>query len=222
MPEQPIGTSIRGTTEAPSTADIAGKSIALNMAKRTYFRFKDREDFELTVAQPSAKLPSDLTVEQATTVVKLINHGHLVRGTSPKLVTRKREDRIRPYLIFLSQSRSFQQIQKRVQEICHQGGNVQNSGYNAREVLDMMIEQELETHARSDVLNMLNAALEATPGNNRPMDEPGTHAVPSRVAGGRGTLGAHDQPEQPSQGGGSRSAREAIARKPKARDIASL
>lgn len=220
MPETPLGTEIQGTTSAPKAVGIAGKTVSLNLQKRGYFRFANREDFELTAAKPTAKLPKDLTAAEANSILSLINAGHILRGSKPKVNTRKREDRIRPYLIFLQQSRSFQQIERRVAELITAGANVQNSGYSAREVLEMMIDQELETHARNDILNMLNKAVERCPGNNTPMDEPGTHRVPGAVEGGRTAFGVQDEPGP--QQAGSRSARERIARKPANADIEAL
>jgi hypothetical protein len=220
--EAPIGTPIVGTTTPPdlNLAGFSGKQVALNFAKRTYFRFADRADFELTVGQPTAKLPVDLTVHQAKVIYALIQQGHLIRGTKPQEVTRKREDKIRPFLIYLSQSRSFDQIRKRIEEVVNQGVNVAGSGYSAREVLEMMTNQELDTHARTDILNLLERAKGNVPGNNIPMDEPGTVAIPRALRASATEVGAA-KTATASQGG-SRSGREALARKPAEADISKL
>lgn len=132
-------------------------------------------------------------------------------------------DKIRPWLMYLRQSRDFQGIRKRVEDLVERGGNVNNSGFAAREVLEMMRDQEIETHARTDVLNLLHRALERVPGTNKPGDEPGTHEVP-RVVSERSDVFEEQVPPAAGggAGGGSRSAREAIARRPSKADIESL
>jgi len=218
--EAPIGNMIQGTTTAPGPAGIAGKSVALNLAKRAYFRFQDREDFELTKAAPSARLPKDISTAQARAILMLIQKGDLVRGTKAKIITKKKLDRVKPYMLFIAQSSDFNAIKRRIQEVAAMGGNVAQSGYGAREVVEMMIEQELETHARNDVLNLMDRVLRGLPGANLPHDEPGSHAIGGTQAGGSAAFAAQDIPEPAKPG--SRSAREAIGRKVNAKDLASL
>jgi hypothetical protein len=221
MPDQeaPLGTEIQGTTTAPGHAGLGGKSVALNLQKRAFFRFADRDDFELTAGSPSGILPKDLSAAQSKAIILLINRKELVRGTKPLQITRKKLDRVKPYLLFVQQSSNFAAIKRRITEVAGMGGNVKGSGYSAREVLEMMTEQELESHARNDVLNLLDRVLAGLPGNNLPHDEPGTHAVRSTTDGGRADFGVTEEPAaQP----GSRSAREAIGRKAGNADISSL
>ena len=219
--EAAIGTPIQGTTTTGPTKDILkGKTISLNLAKRAYFRFQNRNDFELTKLHASAVVPHDLSPRETNDLLLLIDRRELVYGGTPGRVTKKKIDRVKPYLIFVEKSSNFLAIKRRVVEIAAMGGNVSNSGYSAREVLDMISSQELDGHARSDVLNLIDKVMASLPGSNVPHDEPGSHAVHESASGGRGDFGVEEETEPATAG--SRSAREAIGRKPSTADIGSL
>jgi len=214
--EAPIGESIQGTTTAPAPVGLGGKPVSLNLVKCAYFRFSDREDFELNKLNPTGTLPKDLSSNQYRAITRMIARGELVRGTKVGQISRKKLDRIKPYMLFLQQSRNFTDIKRRVTEVVAMGGNVSNSGYGAREVIEMMMEQEIEGHARSDVLNLLDTVHSKLPGANKPHDEPGSHAL----AGSLGQGGKEIQSTQAKPG--TRSAREAIAKRADAGDISTL
>jgi len=230
MPEtktkkKPLGRQIAGSTEAPpSPSKLAGRLLSLDLNKRSFFEFPDRRDFSLTRVVPSAKLPDNLTQGEVQMLTVAIARGEVVLGKAPALKIKKDLNKVRPYVQFIENKLSFSAIQKRVNEIVMAGANINGSGYNAREVLEMLIEKEMVGQSRNDVLNYLHNALERVPGHATPADEPGTHEVHEVVAGGVTDVQPDLDRTHGGSGaaGGSSSAKHAIGKEPSASDKAKL
>jgi hypothetical protein len=160
----------------------------------------------------------NLNIRQEQEIARMINMGEMVRGEKPVIIIKRQEDKIKHHILFIQQSRSFTSIKKRILDISVLGPNVAGSGYSARELLEMIVQSELETLARQDVLNFIGQTLENVAGNTKPFDEPGSQEVPRAIS-----LGAADLPiEKKTAKPGSRSARETLAKEPTTANIAAL